>query len=271
MTGLRLQLRAQPPGDCDAAALGAALRGLSIRDAGRLRLHSIGSTESLAVGDLFAVSHNGEERVVIDGDLRHLHRIGAHWNGGELVVEGCVGDGFASQMCGGDVLLRGHAGHGAAEQMTGGTLRISGDVGDHLATALPGRRRGMSGGRIVVTGDSGAFTAARMRRGTVVIHGSCGIALGADMVAGTIAVGATAGAHLAAGMRRGTIIVASPAKLSPLRFSAPCRVQLAISRLIATDLAGDAPDLAAALGGEVFRALGDLSAGGMGELWFCQH
>lgn len=267
MSGLRLQLRGAPQGDWDAAALGGDLPEMSADSASRLRLRCLGSNASLAVGDCFAVSSRTDGRVVIEGDLPCFHRLGEGWRGGQLIVEGNVGDGFASQMRGGQVSLNGNASAGAAEQMRGGDLRISGDVGHSVGRPLPGRRSGMSGGRVVVAGRGGHCAGERMRRGTLLILGGCGDCLGCDMVAGTIVVAGSVGEHVAAGMRRGTLLVADSVQLSPLRFSEPRIESLGIMRLLRADLLPDAVDIAAALEGSIARAVGDLSAGGMGEIW----
>ncbi len=267
MSGLHLKLRAKPPGELDASALGGVLWELSAAEVAQLPLPRLGSNQHWCVGDCFEVTARTDRRTVIEGDLRKLHRLACRWAAGELVVEGNVGEGFASQMLSGKVELRGSALAAAAEQMRGGELRISGDVGDELGRPLAGRRSGISGGRIVVAGRAGHRAGYRMRRGTILILGDCGDAAGCDLVAGTIVVGGSTGDDLGAGMRRGTIVVPDGAALSPVRFSRPQKEQLGIARLLATDLVLDAPGIAAALQTDISRAVGDLSAGGMGEIW----
>ncbi len=170
-------------------------------------------------------------------------------------------------MRSGDVCLQGSALAGAAEQMRGGQLRISGDVGDELGRPLPGRRSGLSGGCVVVTGRAGDRAGYRMRCGLIVILGDCGSAAGCDLVAGTLVIGGAVGSRLGAGMRRGTIVLPDGDELSPVRFSQPRQEQLGIARLLANELLAVAPTIAAALQADVIRAVGDLSAGGMGEVW----
>ena len=267
MSGLHLRLRAAPPGEIDAAALGGQLQAMSPAEISRLPLPRLGSTQPLRVADCFAVAPRADQRVVVEGDLRQFHRLACRWATGELVVEGDVGERFASQMRGGEVHVEGNASAGAAEQMGGGELRISGEVGDELGRPLPGRRSGISGGRIIVAGRAGHRAGYRMRRGTIVILGDCGDAAGCDLVAGTIVVAGATGRDLGAGMRRGTIVVPNFNLLSPVRFSRPQREQLSIARLLAHELLPAAPAIAAALQTDITRAVGDLSAGGMGEIW----
>lgn len=267
MSGLHLKMRCRPQGDVDAAALGGQLGRLSVEQAAALPLRRLGSNQALALGDCFAISTRTDQRVVIEGDLQRFHRIGARWTGGQLIVEGNVGDAFASELRGGQVTLRGSAAVGAAEQMCGGDLRIDGDVGDGLARPLPGRISGLSGGRVVVSGRAGHCAGQRMRRGTLLILGDCGDALGCDIIAGTIVVAGSIGTGVAAGMRRGTVVVPDAVELSPVRFTVPHSERLGIARLLAADLMPDARQVAEALQGPVSRSLGDISAGGMGELW----
>lgn len=267
MSGLHLTLRATPPGPLDASALGGSLHELSAAEVARLPLPRLGTHQQLCVGDCFTVSERTDQQVIIEGDLRQFHRLACRWAAGRLRVQGDVGEGFASQMRSGDVCLQGSALAGAAEQMRGGQLRISGDVGDELGRPLPGRRSGLSGGCVVVTGRAGDRAGYRMRRGLIVILGDCGSAAGCDLVAGTLVIGGAAGSRLGAGMRRGTIVLPDGDELSPVRFSQPRREQLGIARLLANELLPVAPTIAAALQADVIRAVGDLSAGGMGEVW----
>jgi formylmethanofuran dehydrogenase subunit C len=267
MSGLHLKLRRSPPVDCDAAALGGELRGLSVEQVGGLQLPCLGSHCSLPVRECFDVKPRVDDRVVIEGDLERFHRLGARWSAGQLMVEGNVGDAFVSQMVAGQVTLRGNAGDGVAEQMRGGELTVSGNVGDGVGRPLPGRRSGMSGGAVIVAGNARHTAGYRMRRGMLVIRGDCGDSLGCDMVAGTIVVGGSAGSGVAAGMRRGTVIVPDSVELSAMRFT-PARVEeLSIVRLLVNGLPPVASRLADALKGSIRRSLGDVTAGGMGEVW----
>lgn len=267
MTGLHLKLRWQPPGDWDASSLSTELLRQTPRQAAALPLRRLGSQQVLPVGECFDVSPRGDSRVVIDGQLRHFHAIGSGWCEGELLVEGDVGHGFASQLTAGTVHLQGSAADGAAAQMTGGRLRIQGNVGDDLGAPLPGRRSGIAGGCIVVSGNCGRWAGYRMRRGMLILLGACGDWLGGDLVAGTIVVGGSAGKDLGAGMRRGTLIVPAGTPLSPIRFSEASDTSIGFARLLAAELRAVIPRVASAIERPLQRAWGDLSAGGRGEVW----
>ena len=268
MTGVTLEQRAASPVHVDASPLGDSLASLSITEILHLRLPVIASNDSILVKDRFDVQARTDHRVVIQGDLSTYHGIGTRWSGGELVVEGNVGDGFASRMSGGEVHLRGDAGHKTAQQMRGGMLKIEGNVGDDLGCPLHGRRSGFSGGTIHVIGNIGDHAGFRMRRGMLIVQGNCGNLVGCDTVAGTILITGRVGSDLAIGMHRGTVIVPHGTHYSPLRFTPSESHRLSIATVLANDIQTRLPTVAAALRSNIDRSLGDLTCSGRGEIWF---
>jgi len=169
MTGVTLTLNLSIPFHVDASQLGGTLPSQSITEILQLRLPFIGCSEAILVKDLFKAEPRTDSRIVIQGDMSNLHGVGSRWSTGELVVEGDVGDVFASQMSGGMVYLRGNAANKTAQQMRAGTLQINGHVGDDLGCPLYGRRSGFSGGTIHVIGNVGNYAGYRMRRGTLML------------------------------------------------------------------------------------------------------
>jgi formylmethanofuran dehydrogenase subunit C len=121
-----------------------------------------------------------------------------------------VGDLFAVAGCPGDeVRIEGDLGavEGIGAGMTRGRLVVSGTTGAHTGAE-------MRGGELLVEGDTGAFTGAEMRGGSIVVYGSAGDALGAGypgrragMRGGEILVHGDAGAQAGAGLRRGLVAV----------------------------------------------------------------
>ena len=170
-------------------------------------------------------------------------------------------------MRSGTIEVRGSTASHAAQQLRGGSIRILGNTGDYLAGPLPGRRSGMSGGRVVVAGSAGHHVGHRMRRGLITVLSDCGDGVASDMIAGTIAVGGKVGELIAAGMRRGTVSLAAPTPLDPIRFVCGSPSPLGITRLIAADLQHAAAEIAASLSVPARRFLGDRSCGGQGEIW----
>lgn len=267
MTGWELHLIEPPSQALDASALSRLEEITNEKEASQLVLTGSTPSDSVLAGQLFRIVKRTDDQVVISGDIPFLHRVGNGWRRRLLLIEGNVGAGLGTQMRGGHVELRGDASSEVGCQMSGGMLQVSGHVGDYLGGPLSGRRSGMSGGRLIVQGNAGHHVGHRMRRGTIVVAGSCGDAVASDMVAGTIVVGGEAGDDVAAGMKRGTLILGRKAKLDPVRFSTPRLQDLAVMRLMATDLQYDAPEISAALANPVIRSLGDRSAGGQGEVW----
>ena len=159
-------------GEREIAGLPVWLEGLEVR-----------------LGDLFAVRGERSDRIHIEGDLRLATRVGAGMSGGELVVDGNVGDE-------------------AGLAMGGGVLRIHGSAGARLGAARPGAARGMTGGEIVVRGATGPEAGARARRGLIVIGGDTGRDAARAMIAGTLVVLGRAGDSPGRGNKRGSIIAA---------------------------------------------------------------
>jgi formylmethanofuran dehydrogenase subunit C len=170
----------------------------------RLAARRRGEIEALTVwhgnrraqlADFFTVSGNGDDELRIEGDLRRVKFLGADMRGGELVVEGGVGDFSGVGMRSGRLVVKGSAGH-------------------HLGGAYPGERAGMRGGEILVHGDAGDQVGAGLRRGLIAVAGRLGDAAGLRMLAGTIVAVAGLGASPGAAMRRGTIVAMS--QVTPL-------------------------------------------------------
>ncbi len=107
-------------------------------------------------------------------------------NGGQLTVDGNVGDYAGCEMRGGLLVIAGNAGHLAG-------------------AAYPGSKKGMTDGTILINGTVGCHAGASMRRGILAIRGACGDGAGFNMIAGSILVFGACGARPGAGMKRGTI------------------------------------------------------------------
>lgn len=210
----------------------------------------------------------------LQGDLSRCDRVGWQMSGGHCRVEGSVGDYLGAGLRGGELTVTGDARDLAACEMAGGRLVVQGRVGHLAASGLPGSMDGMRGGTFVVGGDVGDRFGDRMRRGTAVLLGQAGDFLASRMVAGTVLLAGRAGAHLGWGMRRGSLVLADPAQQAALPASfvpagaeAPVFWQL-LSRDLARLVREHRPDspLAELPRRGIQRWLGDLAAGGKGEL-----
>jgi formylmethanofuran dehydrogenase subunit C len=190
------------------------LAGKNTREIAALELHS--GNRKLQVGELFKLSGEGTQSLVIECEGDKLERIGARMSTGHLRVQGDCGAYVGLQMRGGGIHVSGSTGGFAACQMRGGLLRIDDDAGDFLGAALPGETRGMSGGTVLVKGNVGERCGDRMRRGQILIEGHAGEYCAARMLAGTIAVMGSVGANIGFAMQRGTVLLrAMPAHLLP--------------------------------------------------------
>ncbi|MBX3605269.1 MAG: formylmethanofuran dehydrogenase subunit C [Piscinibacter sp.] len=259
MSGWTLRLR-QPP------ALRLDLRGVlpGIADPART---AIGHGRRLApLGEFFAVTPRADDRLVFEGDLSRCDRIGWQMDGGSLVVDGPAGDYAGACMRAGELHVKGDARDLVACEMAGGTLHIDGSVGDFAASTLPGSMDGMRGGTLVVRGRAGARCGDRMRRGSLLLFGDAGDFLASRMVAGTIALAGRCGAHAGYGMRRGSVVFAGPAPADAPTFVPAVAEAPVFWQLLARDLARHGGAFADLPRRRIQRRLGDLAAGGKGDL-----
>ena len=276
MSGWRFSLRQAPALRVDLRSITpSSLASLSLAEVERL--HVGYGNAMLPLAEFFTVeagpAADTEDTLVFDADLSRFDRVGWQMTGGRIRVEGSAGHYAGGCMSAGELLVKGDAGLLAACEMAGGLLTVQGNVGDFAASTLPGSMDGMRGGTFIVSGNAGARFGDRMRRGTALLFGNAGDFLASRMVAGTIAVGGRAGAHAGYGMRRGSVVFASPqmlhtsSDLSPTFVPAVAGADV-IWQLLARDLARHGGPFEALASMRIERHLGDLAAGGKGELIF---
>ncbi len=158
------------------------------------------------LGELFTVRRKGDERVVVRGEIEHVKRIGQEMNGGTMIVEGDPGMHLGEKMTDGEIRVLGNLPDWCCCNMNGGLVQVKGNAGNMTAAALPGESRGMRGGMLTVSGDTGARTGDAMRRGLIAVGGNAGEFAGSRMVAGTIAVFGNLSRRAGGGMKRGSIL-----------------------------------------------------------------
>jgi formylmethanofuran dehydrogenase subunit C len=269
MSALTFALRSIPPQRVDLSSLVPAnLEGRTREQILAMPLHC--GNRSLAVGDLFDVRTGEVREIVFEGGCDRLDGIGTNFDGASLSVHGEVGAYLARSMRGGRIEVNGNAGAFAGSAMLDGAVHIRGNAGDFLGAPLPGEMQGMRGGTIVVDGDTGDRAGDRMRRGTILVTGRVGGYAGSRMIAGTIAALGGCGSWPGYLMRRGTLwFGVSPAEpgpafadcgvhalpMLPMLVRSWQRIDPAFGRLLGT-------------GPAVRRMMGDLGAGGMGEILF---
>lgn len=158
------------------------------------------------VGDLFEADGTAADgHLRLEGDFRHVRRIGQGMGSGTITIRGDVGGLLGAEMSGGLIELEGNAGDWAGAEMRGGRLVVRGRVGRFLGAAMPGSRVGMREGVILVIGDAGDDIGLAMKRGLIAVSGRTGDGLGRSLIAGSIFTFGPVGLRAGAGMKRGTL------------------------------------------------------------------
>lgn len=189
----------------------ATFAGCSAAGAARTRLRLGNAVVEL--GELFDVSGDGGNgRLIVEGNLIHVHGLGRGLADGSLIVRGDAGPLLGAEMTGGLIEVEGHVGDWAGAEMRGGRLAIHGSAGSFLGAAYPGSRLGMREGVILVDGSTGHDAGLQMRRGLIAIRGESGTGLGRSMIAGTIMAMGRVGTRAGAGMKRGTLVLLAPGR-----------------------------------------------------------
>ncbi len=185
----------------------------SIDDIKAISLRS--GKRSLRVDELFDVSGQAGDRLVIKNSCDKLDYIGRGQTHGKITVDGDVGAYMGMQMEEGSLTVNGDVGIFAGCEMSGGEIVINGNAGELLGAPLPGNKQGMSGGIILVKGNAGERLGDRMRRGIILVEGDTADYCGSRMTAGTIAVMGETGRYLGYSMSRGTILLWNKPQIPP--------------------------------------------------------
>jgi len=221
----------------------------------------------VSIGDLFEVDGERSDRIVVQGDLQHIKKIGQGMSRGRIEVRGDVGPHLGAYMRGGEITVQGNAGDWAGAHMQGGRIWIHGNAGHHVGAAYPGEKRGVNRGVIIVNGNAGSEIGAVMRRGLIVVMGNVGEFAGARMIAGSVFVFGHIGKRAGAGMKRGSIIAfgTSEPLLPTYRFESVCRpvfLRFFLNRLQKWGV----PVTPEMEGGSFRRYSGDITSLGKGEI-----
>lgn len=243
----------------------SALAGKSAHEIAALNLQS--GNRKLPVGELFKLSGEDAQRLIIECEGDKLERIGARMLSGSILVQGDCGAYAGLQMRGGEIHVAGGVDAFAACQMHGGLLRVDHDAGAFLGAALPGETRGMSGGTVIVKGNVGDRCGDRMRRGQILIEGHAADYCASRMLAGTIAVIGSVGANLAFAMQRGTVLLReTPTHILPTFGDCGTHELAFLNLLFQSWTALPSRFAAFAPPPRVRRIVGDLANGGRGEI-----
>ncbi|MGX5773190.1 formylmethanofuran dehydrogenase subunit C [Methylorubrum zatmanii] len=259
-----LRLRGEPQERVDLLSITPlTLKALTEAEAGKLAIGT--SRRGLTLGDVFEISLDGSDSLVIEGGSSRLDRVGAALSEGSIRVEGDVGQRLGEGMAGGTLTVTGSAGPYAATGATGGTITIEGDAGDHAGGAVYAAKAGLDGATLVIKGRAGDHLGDRMRKGLILAE-SAGAFAASRMIAGTIVVSGALGDHPGYGMRRGTLIAGSHGALLPT-FVETGTPDLVFTRLLAQTLKRLGASQVSLFGGTLRRYSGDLATLGKGELF----
>ncbi len=265
MSALTLRLRSLPAQRLDMSPFTPLnLAAMTARQVAEIPLR-LGNLE-LQTGELFEVSGNDTEHIVIQAESDKLDGIGTALDRGKVLVEGHAGAYLGRRMMGGRIQVTGNSGILSGSSMSGGLITIEGDAGDLLGGAAAGERRAMRGGRIHVRGKAGDRVGDRQRRGIIVIEGNAGDYTASRMVAGTIVILGEVGHHCGLEMRRGSLLLAREPQNFPLSFNYNGKQNLGFLTLLKKTLAKDFPRLEFPTDIGVQRWVGDLACDGRGEI-----
>lgn len=146
-------------------------------------------------------------KIIIDGDLHRIKRIGYCMSSGTIIANGDVDFHVGALMSGGQIIVNGDAESYAGREMTGGLLEIKGNVKEFCGSSYAGDWRGMSGGKIIVHGNAGKQLGEYMMGGEIIVHGNCDILAGVHMAGGSISVDGKVNQWVGGQMKKGTIII----------------------------------------------------------------
>ncbi len=269
MKPLVLTTRGEPPERLDLSTLlPKRLAGRSEQEIAAIELQT--TRHKVTVGDVFSLRMGDGDRIRIEGGSTRFDRVGHGMDGGEILVEGDIGNEAGRLMSAGNLTVNGGAGRLAASGMKGGSITISGDAGERLGGPLPGETAGMRGGVVVVRGNVGERCADRLRRGTIVVEGRAGQHAGSRMIAGTLIVRRRCGLLPGYLMKRGTIVLgAGTDEIAPTFVDGGVH-ELLFVRLLATFVAPLSVRAASILRRPLRRFAGDMAVLGKGELFIAE-
>lgn len=168
------------------------IAGKKIGDAKAIILYA--GNKTMKAGDVFeacgqTAEKPEEQKIVFEGDLSKVKRIGERMSAGEIMVNGSVGYHVGERITGGTIIVAGDAGSWVGTDMKGGLIHVMGDCGSHVGCAVRGMSAGMSGGKIVVDGNVKAEVGCGMSGGEIKVTGRVDSFVGSYMSGGVITVG----------------------------------------------------------------------------------
>ena len=267
MSALTFSLKIPPQQRVDCSPLTSdSLAGKSLAEIAAIELQS--GNRKLRADEVFDISGGDASNVVFKNASNKLDYIGKSQTRGQILVEGDAGAYLGFQLKGGIINVSGNVGAYAACELKNGTITIGGDAGDFLGAALPGNKKGMQGGVVIVKGNAGDRVGDHLRRGAILIEGNAGAYLGSRMTAGTIGVLGMVGAYPGYAMKRGTLLLLKAPVEIPATFNDCGSHTLGFLPLLLKGFQGYKTQFGALADTvkRVRRYAGDMSGAGKGEI-----
>ena len=271
MTALTFTLKTQPKFTLDVSPLVPDnLEGKPPAKIKNLKL--VYGKESVKVDELFSVTGNDSNHIMMEKSCDKLIYIGRGMTKGKIDIKGNTGDFLGQGLKDGVITVHGNTGSWTGNAMSGGIINIRGNASDYIGAGLPGDAFGMTNGLINIRGNAGDRVGDRMQRGIIIIQGKSGNFCGSRIHAGTIIALDRVGKHPGECMRRGTIILAKkPAHISAT-FKSCGNLKMQFLRLLFTQLANMDNEFSffSKYGPSAHRFSGDLARNGKGEILILQ-
>ena len=153
-----------------------------------------------------------ETKIIIEGDVSRVKRIGQGMKSGAIEILGAAGMYTGAEMAGGSILVQGDAGSWSGMEMKGGLLQITGNAGDHVGSAYRGNWRGMTGGQILIEGDARSQLGGGLAGGSITVEGSVENFCAIRQTGGLLIIKGNAVRGLGAEMSGGTVVILGETK-----------------------------------------------------------
>ena len=149
--------------------------------------------EEITLADIFDVAVDGSAdaagtKIVIDGDVPRVKRIGEAMTAGEIVVKGDCDMRCGARMSGGSITVEGDADSWVGREMTGGEILVKGNAAYYAGGGYRGETCGMRGGKLTIEGDVLDYLGEHMCGGEILVKGNARLLAGVLNWSGTITI-----------------------------------------------------------------------------------
>ena len=145
------------------------------------------------LGDFFTVEVEGSDsaentKIVFEGDVSRVKRIGQGMNAGEIEINGNVDMHCGFGMKGGKIVINGDADSWLGCEMKGGEIILNGNATYYVGSGYRGESCGMRGGKITINGNAKDYLGEHMCGGEILVSGNVGLLPAISNNGGTIVI-----------------------------------------------------------------------------------